>query len=306
VGIRELKRFVSENHSDLWKKNLMRPEATGKKVAILGSGPAGLTAAYYLARKGHEVTIFEQAPLPGGMLRQAISRKRLPKEALDDDIQEILNAGAKLKLNAGDVRIGQLFDDKFDAVFLAIGSTFVGPSAFWLKEEGIDLTSLGNIQVDTYNMATSRGGVFAGGDAVLGGITEDFIRYASSDNNDDFFSFLVDRLASNQGDSFRSATRTIASGKKVAEAIDQYLGGDGDLTESFLPPDEPNQYLGRQERFADLERLAGTYHSPVPQYAGLSQAEPALEQETATDEAKRCLRCDLRLKIKPVKFWGDY
>jgi len=308
VGIRELKRFVSEQHSDLWKRNLGPPEPTWKRVAILGSGPAGLTAAYYLARKGHEVTIFEQAPLAGGLLRKAISRKRLPKKALDDDIQEILKAGVTLKLNAGDVRISQLFNEKFDAVLLAIGSTFSGPSAYWLKDEGIDLTPQGNIQVDTYNMSASREGVFATGDAILGAISEDFIRYAmSDDNSEDLFELLVDRMVSNRGDSFRSATQAIASGKKAAEAIDQYLGGNGDLTESFLPAEEePSHYLGRQDGFAGLRRLAEAFHTPVPQYAGLSQAEPPLEREAATNEAKRCLRCDLRLKIKPVKFWGDY
>ncbi len=308
VGIRELKRFVSEKHTDLWKKGLTPPEATGKKVAVLGSGPAGLTAAYYLARKGHEVTIYEQAPLAGGMLRQTISRKRLPKEALEDDIQEILNAGVNLKLNAGDVRISWLFDNGFDAVFLAVGSTFIGTSALWLKEEDIELTPLGNIEVDSYDMSTSRQGVFAGGDATLGAISEDFISYArSGDDYADFFEVLVDGLASNRGDSSRSATWAIASGKKAAEAIDQYLGGDGDLTESFLPPEEePSQVLGRREGFASMERLAAAYQSLVPQYAGLRQAEPLFDEETAMDEATRCLKCDLRLKIKPLKFWGDY
>ncbi|GAI47755.1 unnamed protein product, partial [marine sediment metagenome] len=132
VGIRALKRFVSENHSDLWKKNLKPPTATGKKAAILGSGAAGLTAGYYLARKGHEVTIFEQASLPGGMLRQAISRKRLPKKALEEDIEEILNAGVKLKLDSPQMRISELVEGEFDAVFLATGSTFVGAPALWL------------------------------------------------------------------------------------------------------------------------------------------------------------------------------
>jgi len=298
VGIRALKRFVSENHSDLWKKSLKRPKATGKKIAIVGSGPAGLTAGYYLARKGHEVTIFEQASLPGGMLRQAISRKRLPKKALEGDIEEIVKAGVKLKLNSPQMQISELFEEKFDAVFLATGSTFVGPPALWL-EEGVELTPWGSIKVNPETLATSREGVFAGGDALLGGISEDFI--ASTGNEKNFVKTLVGRLAIYRGDSSRSAIRAIASGRKTAEVIDKYFGGDGDITEILLPPDEPKHWLGREEGFADLKRLPAAYHPPTPQYAGLSRAEPPLSSELATAEGKRCLRCDLRLLIaKPV------
>ena len=300
VGIRALKRFVSENHSDLWKKNLKRPKATGKKIAIVGSGPAGLTAGYYLARKGHEVTLFEQASLPGGMLRQAISRKRLPKKALEGDIEEILYVGVKLKLNSPQMQISELFEEKFDAVFLATGSTFVGPPALWL-EEGVELTPWGSIKVNPETLATSREGVFAGGDALLGGISEDFIASTGSGNKENFLKILVGRLAIYRGDSSRSAIRAIASGRKTAEVIDKYLGGDGDITEILLPPDEPKHWLGREEGFADLKRLPAAYHPPTPQYAGLSRAEPPLSPELATAEGKRCLRCDLRLLLsKPV------
>lgn len=297
VGIRALKRFVSENQSGLWKRNLRPPTATGKKVAILGSGPAGLTAAYYLARKGHGVTIFEQASLPGGMLRQAISRKRLPKEALEQDIREIVEAGVNLKLNSPQMGIGQLFEAKFDAVFVATGTTFVGPDASWLKEEGIELSPWGSIKVDLKALSISRQGVFAGGDAVLGSISEDFVGAIGSGDGENFFELLVDRLAVYRGDSSRSAIRAIASGRKAAEAIDMYLGGDGNIAESLLPAEEPSQYVGREERFADLKRLATPYCSPPPQYAGLSRAEPPLSQDAAMAEAKRCLRCDLRLLL---------
>jgi len=301
VGIRALKRFVSENHSNLWKKNLKRPKATGKKVAILGSGPAGLTVGYYLTRKGHEVTIFEQAPLPGGMLRQAISRKRLPKKALEEDIEEILQAGVKLKLNSPQMRIGELFDGKFDGVLLATGSTFVGPSALWLKEEGVELTSWGSIRVNQETLATSREGVFAGGDVLLGGISEDFIGSIGGDKRD-FFTLLVDRLAVYRGDSSRSAIRAIASGRKAAEAIDKYLGGDGGITEALLPPEEPKHWLGREEGFADLKRLSAAYRPPTPQYAGLSRAELPLSLELAMAEGRRCLRCDPQASLLQACF----
>ena len=301
VGIRAVKRFVSENHSNLWKRNLKQPTATKRKVAILGSGPAGLTAGYYLARKGHKVTIFEQASLPGGILRQAISRKRLPKKALEQDIEEIVQAGVKLKLNSPNIGIGELFDQKFDAVFLATGSTFVGTPAFWLKEEGIEPTPWGSIKVDPNTLATSREGVFAGGDAVLGGISEDFIGSIGSGNEKNFFKLLVDRLALYRGDSSRSCIRAIASGRKAAEAIDRYLGGDGVIDEPLLSPEAPNHWLGHEEGFADLKRLSAPYHPPSPQFAGLSKAELPLSQESAITEAKRCLRCDLRLLFsKPI------
>jgi formate hydrogenlyase subunit 6/NADH:ubiquinone oxidoreductase subunit I/ferredoxin len=307
IAIRELKRFVSERHGDLWKKEIKTPEPTGKKAAILGSGPAGLTAAYYLARKGHSVTVFEQASLPGGMLRSAISRKRLPGEALDDDIKEILAMGVDLKLNWSYTSIDGLFSEGFNAVLLATGSTFVGPSARSFKEEGIDITPQGTIQVESYNMATSREGVFVAGDATLGGISQDFINNEKAEGSWEFFEIMIDGFVADRGDSFRSATIAIASGKKAAEAMDQYLGRDGDLTESLLPSEEPQSpYLGREEGFAGRTRHAAHFKSPAPQYAALEPVEQSLDRDDAAVEAKRCLRCDLRTKITPIKFWGDF
>ncbi len=311
IGIRALKRFVSENHTGLWKRNLKAPTSTGKKVAILGSGPAGLTAGYYLARKGHGVTIFEQSRLPGGMLRQAVSRKRLPKKALEEDIEEILQAGVNLELNSPKMQIGELLEQGFDAVFLATGSTFVGPPGSFL-EEGSELNPWGSIKADPTSLATSREGVFAGGDAVLGGICEDFIRSAGGGSRGDFFTLLVEQLTSYRGDSSRSAIGAVASGRKAAESIDRYLGGDGVIDEPLLPAEERNHWLGREEGFADLKRLPAPYQPPPPQFAGMSNAEPPLSQEEAMAEARRCFRCDLRLLLsKPIfpprkKLWIEF
>ncbi|MEW5724327.1 MAG: FAD-dependent oxidoreductase [Thermodesulfobacteriota bacterium] len=312
VAIRALKRFVSENHSDLWKKNLEPPPPTGRKVAIVGSGPAGLTAGYYLARKGHQVTMFEQASSPGGMLRQAISRKRLPPKALEEDLAEILQAGVDLKLKAPQVKIGDLFGDNFDAVFLATGSTFSGPTYLGLKEEGIAWTGQGGLAVDLETLATGREGVFAGGDAILGGISEDFIRLARQEKARPFYDALVRQLVLHRGDSSRSALRAIASGKKAARRIDRYLGGDGEIEKSLLPPEPPSPWLGRLEGFAGLGRLAQAYQPPLPQFPGLSRAQPPLSPEESVAEARRCLRCDLRLLLsKPIvaprkRLWTDF
>lgn len=312
VGIRALKRFVCENHSDLWKQGLQPPSPTGKKVAVVGSGPAGLTTAYYLARKGHEITIFEQARLPGGMLKQAISRKRLPRKALEEDIWEILQAGVNLKLSSPKVQINELIEQGYDAVFLATGSTFVGLPAFIRKEKAYELTPCGSIKVDPMTLATTCQGVFAGGDAVFGGISEDFIGQVKADNGNYFYGQLIKQLSQDRGDSSHSAIRAIASGRKAAEEIDKYLGGDGNICESFLPPDETKHWLGREEGFADLKRLPPPYKTPIPQFAGLSKADYPLRQEEAMIEAKRCLRCELRfLFSKPIlppkkKLWIEF
>ncbi|MBA7647810.1 hypothetical protein ES703_55589 [subsurface metagenome] len=98
----------------------------------------------------------------------------------------------------------------------------------------------------------------------------------------------------------------------MSKGIDRYLGRDGVIEEHLLPPDEPNPWLGCEEGFADFERLPASYHSRPPQYAGMSKAEPILSQEAAVAEAKRCLRCELRLLLsKPIlppckKLWVDF
>jgi NADPH-dependent glutamate synthase beta subunit-like oxidoreductase len=91
IDIRALKRAAVENGGDGWKKKKKRADTTGKKVAVVRSGPAGLSAAYYLATKGHGVTIFDSFPKPGGTMRYGIPNYRLPEERLDKDINDIRN-----------------------------------------------------------------------------------------------------------------------------------------------------------------------------------------------------------------------
>jgi formate dehydrogenase major subunit len=101
-----------------------RAHATGKAVAIVGAGPAGLAAAWYLLRQGHVCTLFDAHPLPGGMLRYGIPAYRLPKDALDAEVQAIRALGAHFRMGA---RWGQDFTlaelrGAYDAVFVAIGA----------------------------------------------------------------------------------------------------------------------------------------------------------------------------------------
>jgi formate dehydrogenase major subunit len=126
VGIDYIKRYISD--LDLNSRDVYRPALAprnGKKVAIVGAGPAGLSAAYYLAIKGYDVEIFEGQPEPGGMLRYGIPEYRLPKDVLDLEIGQILALGPKLTSNmtlGKDFTIASLKRDGFDAVFLGIGA----------------------------------------------------------------------------------------------------------------------------------------------------------------------------------------
>lgn len=98
------------------------PEAANLPVAVVGAGPAGLSAAYFLARMGHPVTVFEALPVAGGMMRVGIPAYRLPRQVLDREIQNILNAGVELRLNTPVRNINNLLEQGFKAVFLAIGA----------------------------------------------------------------------------------------------------------------------------------------------------------------------------------------
>ena len=122
VNIRGLKRFAVDHAGDV---PLPVPAvATGKKVAVIGGGPGGISAAYYLTLMGHEVTIFEQRKKLGGMLRYGIPNYRLPREELDREINHLLSLGIHVKTevtvgenpNIADLR------EEYDAVYIAIGA----------------------------------------------------------------------------------------------------------------------------------------------------------------------------------------
>lgn len=126
IAIDFLKRFVSDLElQEGTQKPPERKESNGKKVAIIGSGPAGLTAGYYLARKGYEVTLFEAMPEPGGWLRYGIPEYRLPRSILQAEIDYIRAAGVQIVTGRRfgvDFGFQDLRKEGFEAFFLAIGT----------------------------------------------------------------------------------------------------------------------------------------------------------------------------------------
>ena len=122
INIRGLKRFAVEHAGEV---PVPEPaEATGKKVAVIGGGPGGISAAYYLRLMGHDVTIYEQRKQLGGMLRYGIPSYRLPRETLDREIEQLLSTGIHVKTG---VTVGESpnileLRSQYDAVYIAIGA----------------------------------------------------------------------------------------------------------------------------------------------------------------------------------------
>ncbi len=398
LAIKMLKRFAADHDSGSWKKNSRMLPASGKKVAVIGSGPAGLTAAYYLAKLGHGVTVFEAAPVIGGMMRLGIPEFRLPREALDSEIEEIKTIGVSIKINSKIESLDALFRQGYDAIFTGIGAyrsrdmgiegeedaavlngiDFLRDVNLGVKmdlgskvlvvgggnaaidsartalrlgvkevaiayrrtyaampasaeevmeaiEEGVKLDFLvtpvkitrsngrlkvefvrmelgsidesgrrrpvplkgseyvceydsiiknigdhpevpdgyglslgkgGEITVDPDTLATSREGVFAGGDVVTGPA---------------------------------SVIEAIAAGRQAAIAIDRHLGGEGDIDEQLAPPEVLTPFTIEE---GEHRRPPICMLSPDKR-KGFALVELGYDQAKAVEETERCLRCDL-------------
>ncbi|MBP3735623.1 MAG: FAD-dependent oxidoreductase [Lachnospiraceae bacterium] len=122
INIRGLKRFAVEQEGVIPAPKKMAP--TGKKIAVIGGGPSGLSAAYYLSVMGHDVTVYEQRKKLGGMLRYGIPAYRLPRESLDREINGLMLSGFKAitDISIGkDITLKEL-REKYDAMYVAIGA----------------------------------------------------------------------------------------------------------------------------------------------------------------------------------------
>ncbi|HSW58699.1 MAG TPA: FAD-dependent oxidoreductase [Dehalococcoidales bacterium] len=414
VSIRDLKRYVVENDG-LGQATVVQP-ASGRKVAIVGSGPAGLTAAHYLAKQGHAVTVFEKEAGAGGMPGLCIPAYRLPAEVLNLEIENIRKMGVSIRTGVEILSVDSLFEEGFNAVLIAVGThlgqklpvpgaeapgvwvgidflrrvnrgesinigqnvlvlgggsvaydcarsarrlgaqsvslaclesirnmpaaqeeiiaaqeeavaifpdrTFTGirvenghisgvechvveslsfdednqaqieikPDSYHIlaadtvifaigqrpaipETLAVSTTARGLIEVDPYTLSVGRDGVFAAGDAVNG---------------------------------TSSVIQAIASGRKAAVEIDRYLNGSGDIEQKIIEPLEAGNNLGLDEAFIGLTRVRETLLSLEERMKTFRPVVCPLTEDQARQESGRCLQCDLRLKIKPIKFWSSY
>ena len=162
-------------------------DKSGKKVAIVGAGATGLSAAYYLLQNGHYCNIYDKNAQPGGMLRYGVPNEKLPKSVLDSEIESIFALGGAFKNNmtlGKDIEFDEL-RNKYDAVVIAMGK--IDPNLF--ENSGIELSSRG-ISVNRKTFETNLAGIFAGGNSISEG---------------------------------QMAIRSVAHGKSIAYSIDQFL-----------------------------------------------------------------------------------
>lgn len=169
IAIKALKRYVAD-HNDIGKPASAIAPATGKRVAIIGSGPAGLTAAYYLARLGHSVTVLEALPVAGGMMKVGIPRYRLPQEVLDKEIDAIKELGVEIRLNIRIESLRELLQQGYNAIFLALGAH----RGMKMRIDGEDnpgvidcVSFLGDINMGREVKVADRVAVIGGGNAAI-------------------------------------------------------------------------------------------------------------------------------------------
>ncbi|MFC2063013.1 NADH-quinone oxidoreductase subunit NuoF [Chloroflexota bacterium] len=398
IGIRVLKRFAADHDTGLWKQNSNVLPSSGKRVAVVGAGPAGLTAAYYLVKLGHEVTVLEASPVVGGMMRLGIPEYRLPRDVLDKEIEEIRAVGVEVKTNSRVKSLDELFKQGYSAIFIGIGANrginigMEGEDAAevldgvdYLKDinlgmkvnvgDKVAVIGGGNVAMDASRTALRLGAkevtivyrrtraeipasaeeideALAEGVKILylttpvkativnSKITSEFIRMElgrvdesgrrrpipieGSEFTEEYDTLIKaigerpevpreyglsagrggrimvdpDTMATSRegvyagGDAVTgpaSVIEAIAAGRQAAISIDRYFGGSGDIDEQLVPPEEVSPFVIEEgERYRPPMDML-----PLDKRKSFALVELGFDMAKAVEECGRCLRCDL-------------
>ena len=277
VSIRALKWLIADIEREQGRvKPEPIPKMHSEKIAIIGAGPAGLSAAYELAKLGYPVTVFEAMPEPGGTMRYFIPDSRLRKDVVANEIAYIQDLGVEIKTGAvfdKDLSIDSLRNDGYEAIFIAIGIQRVWsrklktqdtpplPPILLNIKEGEVPTKFSTVSVDPLTLETRIPGVFAGGDIVTGKAS--------------------------------GIINAIGAGKRVAVSIDRYLNGQ-DLRTGREEKIEETTWVKDWERMVKKPKRYTSPRTDVGrQKVRFEEAEELLAKikEVAMFEARRCLEC---------------
>jgi NADPH-dependent glutamate synthase beta subunit-like oxidoreductase len=406
ISICFLKRFVAEQDDHSWLKRMKILPDTGKKVAVVGSGPAGLTVAWNLRRLGHQVTVFECESQAGGMLRMGIPRYRLPASVLDREISEIQQIGVDLRLNTRIENLDALKSEGYDAIFVSTGAPRglslgipgedhprVLEGIGWLRGVAFDrsehlhghvgIVGGGNVAIDVARTALRMGAekvtVFyrRTGDempaaeeevsqALVEGVEFSFLvapKQAKADGESVALELVKMELGEADASGRRrpvpvegsehdvkldylfaaigqrpsvpkeynldltkkntiavekpsfcaaegifaggdvvsgpaSAISAISQGRRAAAHIDSYLGGAGIIDQVYVNKEKESERIGREGGFVDKVRAHIEHLPKEKRLNNFDQVDFVFSKEQAVEEAKRCLRCQLRYEIK--------
>jgi NADPH-dependent glutamate synthase beta subunit-like oxidoreductase len=171
VGINSVERFLGDEGIKHGWQVEQDAEPSGKRVLVVGAGPSGLAAAYFLAQLGHAVTIREAGPMTGGMMRFGIPKYRLPRDVLDAEVDRILALGVELELNSKVTDVVAAIDEGgFDAAFLAVGA-HIGKRAYipaGTAAHVLDAVSmLHSLETGEKPLLGRRVAVYGGGDTAM-------------------------------------------------------------------------------------------------------------------------------------------
>ncbi len=304
VSICLLKRFVGDediNSIERYHPSIAAP--TGKKVAIIGSGPAGLAAAYYLQLKGHQSEIFEKAAHPGGALLD-IDQEILPAEIIQAEIEEILSLGVLLHLN-------EIIDDehftklqsKFDAIVIATGTHTAESFIFGLE------TNNTGIVADKFSYQTSIHKVFAVGNALrtskmavrsvgqgkeVAAVIDHFFITGESKGHPPRFNSKFGKLSPGELVHYLKDSESIPrqNSAKKGFSIDtailearRCMHCDCRKPESCLLREYSQQYHADQRRFKGEER---------------KNAEKLIHREGIVYEPAKCIKCGICVKLTSI------
>ena len=255
ISICHLKRFLVD-HVEEPEFGFMPPEEKEKKIAIVGGGPSGLTAAYDLRRMGYRITLFESKNELGGLLTHRFPSYRLPREVVEKDLAVIDKMGIEVKCNTqvGEDVSTEALSQSYDAIFIAGG--IAGAESIQRAFKGLKRTRRGTIQVNPISLETGVKGVFAGGDMVTGPGT---------------------------------IIESMAHGRKVALSIDRYLRGEDLLQgrESEGTQISPLRSLLPYSKRMDREVLPDM----VKPFAASLTAEEAMEEAKRCLNCAGCSDC---------------
>jgi NADPH-dependent glutamate synthase beta subunit-like oxidoreductase len=304
VAVCELKRFVAD--ADLQSDNpyqpLCEPES-GKQVTVVGAGPTGLSAAYYLRQRGHEVTILDAEPRPGGRLRDDVKQGHLPEQVLDAEIAQLLRIGINTSWQSALESLEELdlLCEQSDAVLLACGETSKQTVEAW----GLKATGRG-IAIDRNTFQTHRPGVFAAGNSVRGkGLA---VRSVADGKEVAHVidQFLTGRPLHGFGRPFSSRIM-----KPTSEELDEFLAGAGAAARKDPESDHEftqDEAAAQSDRClacgcvghgsCKLERYAVQYHADAGRFAGERRPFEVIGRESSVlFEPGKCIKCELCVKI---------